>query len=140
MKDVTSLHKWYAHDQFKPENQLKEVKAHAFEEAVTSKLHHVVKKYPDVDTIKWSKDCTETDKRGKHFLTNWIIQRMPLGMRNFHDWYLHIVPMKLNTIQACIPTGTFGTPAGEIVFDFNDIQTCFHLRAMEMNLIRTWYL
>jgi hypothetical protein len=73
MKDVTLLHKWYAHDQFKPENQLKQVKAHASEEAVTSKLHHAVKKYPDINAIKWSKDCPKTYERGKLFLPNRVI-------------------------------------------------------------------
>ena len=27
IKDIMSTHKWYAHDQFKPENQVKEVPA-----------------------------------------------------------------------------------------------------------------
>jgi hypothetical protein len=70
MKDVMSLHKWYAHDRFKPKNQLKQVKAHAFEEAITSKLHLAVKKYPDIDAIKWSKDCPKTYESGKLFLQN----------------------------------------------------------------------
>jgi hypothetical protein len=65
---------------------------------------------------------------------------MPLGMRKFLDWYLRVVPTKLNIIQACIPAGTIGTPAREIVFDFSDVQTCFHLGAMEMNLISMWCL
>jgi hypothetical protein len=70
MQDMMSLHKWYAHDQFKPENQGKKVKAHASEEAITSKLHQAVKKYPDVDAIKWSKDCSKKYERGKLFLPN----------------------------------------------------------------------
>jgi hypothetical protein len=52
MQDMMSLHKWYAHDQFKPKDQGKKVKAHASEEVDTSKLHQAVKKYPDVDAIK----------------------------------------------------------------------------------------
>ena len=52
MKDVSSVHKWYAHDQFKPENQIKKVPSRAFEEAVTSKLHQTTKQYPNVDAIK----------------------------------------------------------------------------------------
>jgi len=62
MKDVTSANKWYAHDQFKPENQIKQVKGHASEKAVTSKLHQTAKRYPEVDTIKWSKDYPENMK------------------------------------------------------------------------------
>ena len=69
MKDVSSVHKWYAHDQFKPENQVKEVLARAFEEAVTSK-QQPAKKYPNVDAIKWSKNCLKTYERGKPFLPN----------------------------------------------------------------------
>ena len=56
LKDVSSVHKWYAHDQFKPENQVKKVPTRASEEAVTSKVHQTTKKYPNVDAIKWSKD------------------------------------------------------------------------------------
>ena len=58
----------------------------------------------------------------------------------FHDWYLRVLPTSIDLIQACFPTGTFGSPARKIVFDFNDMQRCFHLGAMEMNLIRTWCL
>ena len=39
MKDVSSVLKWYAHDQFKPKNQVKKVPTRAFEEAITSKVH-----------------------------------------------------------------------------------------------------
>ena len=79
-------------------------------------------------------------ERGKPFLPNRDIQRLPLGMRRFHDWYLHVLPTSIDFIQACFPTGTFGSLAEKIVFDFNDMQICFHLGAMEMNLIRTWCL
>ena len=46
----------YAHDQFKPENKVKKVPTRASEETITSKVHQTVKKYPNVDAIKWSKD------------------------------------------------------------------------------------
>ena len=85
IKDVSSVHKWYAHDQFKPENQVKKVPTRASEEAITSKVHQTAKKYPNVDAIKWSKDCPKTYERGKSFLPNRGIQRLPLGMRRFHD-------------------------------------------------------
>ena len=52
MKDVSSVHKWYAHDQFKRENQVKKVPSRASEEAVTSKLHQTAEQYPNVDAIK----------------------------------------------------------------------------------------
>jgi hypothetical protein len=52
MKDVTNIHKWYGHDQFKSENQVKEVLAQASKEAVSSKLHQAVKKDPNVEAIK----------------------------------------------------------------------------------------
>jgi hypothetical protein len=32
MKDVSSVHTWYAHDEFKPKNQVKEVPKRASEE------------------------------------------------------------------------------------------------------------
>jgi len=137
MRDVTSTAKWYGHDQF---NQVKEVPAWASEEAVTSKVHQTIKKYPNIDAIKWSNDCPKIYERGKPFLLNRDIQRLPLGMRRFHDWYLRVLPTSIDFVQACFPTSTFGSPAGKIVFDFNDMQTCFHLGAMEMNLIRTWCL
>ena len=41
IKDVSSVHKWYTHDQFKPENQVKKVSIRASEEAVTSKLYQL---------------------------------------------------------------------------------------------------
>ena len=81
MKDVSSVHKWYSHDQFKPENQVKKVPSRASEEAITSKLHQMAKQYPNVDAIKWSKDCTKTYERGNPFLPNRDIQRLPLGMK-----------------------------------------------------------
>jgi len=140
IKDVSSVSKWYSHDQFKPENQVKKVPSRGSEEAVSSKLHQIAKQYPNVDAIEWSKDCPKKYERGKPFLPNRDIQRLPLGMRRFHDWYLRVLPTSIDIIQACVPTGTFGSPAGKIVFDFNDMHTCFHLGEMEMNLIRTWCL
>ena len=52
IKDVSSVSKWYSHDQFKPKNQVKKVPSWASEEAVTSKLHQTTKQYPNVDAIK----------------------------------------------------------------------------------------
>jgi hypothetical protein len=46
-RDVSSTSKWYAHDQFKPENQVKEVPAWGSEEAVASK-QQPTKKYPNI--------------------------------------------------------------------------------------------
>ena len=91
MKDVLSVHKWYARDQFKPENQVKKVPTWASEEAVTSKVYQTAKKYPNVDAIKWSKDCPKEYERGKPFLPNRDIQRLLLGMKKFHDWYLRVL-------------------------------------------------
>jgi hypothetical protein len=109
-------------------------------EAISSKLHQLAKKYPNVDSIKWSKDFLKIYKRGKPFLPNRDIQRLPLGMGRFHDWYLCVLPMSIDLVQACFPADTFGSLARKIVFEFDDMQTCFHLGAMEMNLIRTWCL
>jgi hypothetical protein len=85
IQDVTSVHKWYVHDQFKPENHVKEVPAQGSKEAGASKLHQAVKKYLDVESIKWSKDCPEKYERGKNFLPNRVIWQLPLHMRRFHD-------------------------------------------------------
>jgi hypothetical protein len=122
MRDVSSMSKWYAHDQFKAENQFKEVPARASKEAIASK-QQLGKKYPNVDAIKWSNDCPKTYERGKPFLPNRDIQCLPLGMRKFHDWYLRVIPMTIDLIQARFPAGTFGGLAGKIVFDFSDFQT-----------------
>ena len=62
MKDVSSVSKWYSHDQFKPENQFKKVPSRDSKEAVTSKLHQIAKQYPNVDAIEWSKDCPKNMK------------------------------------------------------------------------------
>ena len=40
--------------------KLKKVPTWASEEAITSKVHQTAKKYPNVDAIKWSKDCLKT--------------------------------------------------------------------------------
>jgi hypothetical protein len=69
MKDVSLIDKWFAHDQFKPENQVN-IYARASELPDTSKLHHEVKKYPNVDEIKWTEDVPKEYKRGKPFLPN----------------------------------------------------------------------
>jgi hypothetical protein len=61
-------------------------------------------------------------------------------MKRFHDWYLRVIPTTIDLIQARFPAGTFGGPTRKIIFDFNDVQTFFHLGAIEMNLIRTWCL
>ena len=118
--------------------KLKKVPSRGSEEAVTSKLHQIAKQYPNIDAIKWSKDYPKTYERGKPFLPNRDIQCLPLGMRRFHDWYLRVLLTSIDLVQACFPAGTFGSPAEKIIFDFNDMQTCFHLGAMEMNLIHTW--
>ena len=70
IKDVSSVSKWFSHDQFKPENQVKKVPSWGSEEAVTSKFHQIAKQYPNVDAIKWSKDCPKIYERGKPFLPN----------------------------------------------------------------------
>jgi hypothetical protein len=70
MKDVSSISKWFAHDQFKLENQVKHVYARASEPFDTSKLHQEVKKYPNVDKINWTKDVPKKYERGKNFLPN----------------------------------------------------------------------
>jgi hypothetical protein len=98
MPDVVSVHKWYAHDQFKPENQVKEVPAQGSKEAGASKLHQGLKKYADVESMKWSKDCPKKYERGKNFLPNQVIQQLPHNMRRFHDWYLRVIPTKLMII------------------------------------------
>jgi hypothetical protein len=102
--------------------------------------HKRLQKYPNVEAIEWSKDCPSEYKRGKHFLPNRIMEKMPHGMKRFHDWYLHVIGTKLLGVQAVIPEGTFGSLATTIAFDFSDIQACFHLKSMEMNLIRMWCL
>ena len=43
IKDVSSVSKWYSHDQFKPENQVKKVPSRGSKEAVSSKLHQIAK-------------------------------------------------------------------------------------------------
>jgi hypothetical protein len=58
----------------------------------------VVKKYPDVEAIKWSKDCPKKYEGGKNFLPNRVIRQLPLHMRRFHDWYLRVIPTKLTII------------------------------------------
>jgi hypothetical protein len=56
-----------------------------------------------------------------------MMSLMPLGMRRLHDWYLRAQATWLNEIKACWPKGTFGGPPEALLFDFDDIQTCFHL-------------
>ena len=98
MKDVSLVSKWYSHDQFKPENEVKKVPSRGSKEAVTSKLHQIAKQYPNIDAIKWSKDYRKTYERGKPFLPNRDIQRLPLRMRRFHDWYLRVLPTSIDLI------------------------------------------
>jgi hypothetical protein len=114
-----------------------EVPAQGSKEAGDSKLHQAVKKYPDVESIKWSKDCLEKYERGKNFLPNQVLRQLPLHM---NDWYLRVIPTKLMIIQAIVPAGTFGALEGTIAFDFDDVHACFRLRSMEMNLICMWCL
>ncbi|XP_066334670.1 uncharacterized protein [Miscanthus floridulus] len=145
INDVSSVHKWMAHDQFKPKNQVKEFRAPASEEGTTeegttSKLHKGFNKYPVVDNLKWSDDCLDKYEKGKNFLPNRVIQCLPRGMRKFHDWYLRAQITELEILQAWIPAGTFRAPGGQITIEFKDIQACFHLGRMEMNLIRIWCL
>jgi hypothetical protein len=140
MKDVTSMTKWYAHDQFKPENLVKEVpKQRVSEEGITSKPRPT-KKYPNMEGIKWTKQCPKIYQRGKNFLPNRIIQDLPVGMRKFHDWYLHACKTDINVISACFPDYTFGFTSGVIGANFDDIQTVFHLGEMDANLVHMWCL
>jgi hypothetical protein len=46
--------------------------------------------------------------------------------------------MKIQIVQARFLANTFGGPDGVIAFDFNDVQTMFHLGEIEMNQVRTW--
>jgi hypothetical protein len=140
MPNVPMIDKWYSRDKFKPENQVKDLYARANEPPDTSKLHQSFKKYPNVEDINWTEDCPKEYKRGKPFLPNRMMSLMPLGMRRFHDWYLRAQATRLNEIKACWPKGTFGGPPGALLFDFDDIQTCFHLGSMELNLVRVWCL
>jgi hypothetical protein len=137
IQDIALIHKWYAHDQFKPENQVKEVPP---SDEALSRVRKPARRYPNVDATKWSDDCPKIYERGKPFLPNRDIQRLPLGMKRFHDWYLRVLLTTINIIHARFPPNTFGGPKGEIVFDFNDMQTAFHLGYLETNLIRTWCL
>jgi hypothetical protein len=73
MENVSLIDKWFAHDQYKAENQVKEVHTRAFEPPDISKLHKEVKKYPNIDEIKWTKDVPKKYERGKHFLPNRVI-------------------------------------------------------------------
>jgi len=86
IKDISSMCKWYAHDQFKSRNQVRDVPP---SKEALSHFQKPTKRYPNVDATKWSKDCPKTYERGKSFLPNQDIQRLPLGMKRFHDWYLH---------------------------------------------------
>jgi hypothetical protein len=70
MEGISSMPKWYAHDQLKPENRVKEVPVS--KEAITSK-QQLAKRYPNIGAIKWSKDCPLTYEIGKPFLPNWDI-------------------------------------------------------------------
>ena len=87
-----------------------------------------------VDNLKWSNDCPNKYEKGKNFLPNRVIPCLPRGMRKFHDWYLRAQITELEILQAWIPADTFGA------IEFKDIQACFHLGRMEMNLIRMWCL
>jgi hypothetical protein len=137
--NVSGMYKWYAHDQFKPENQ--GPNKFAYRMPTDTSDYTTITKYPDVETIKWSKDCPKEYVKGKRFLPNRVLCKMPYGMRRFHDWYyLHVSRTELNVLEAVIPARTFGGPASGIAFDFSDIQSCFHLSSMSMNLIRTWCL
>jgi hypothetical protein len=78
MPDAASVHKWYAHDQFKPENQVKEVLAQGSKEAGDSKLHQAVKKYPDVESIKWSKHCPKNMKEASIFYQTGSFGNFPI--------------------------------------------------------------
>jgi len=137
--NVPGMYKWNAHDQFKPENQ--GLNKFAYRMPTNTSDYTTVKKYPYVETIKWSKDCPKEYVRGKSFLPNRILCNMPYGMRRFHDWYyLHVTRTKLNVLEGVILAHIFGGPALGIAFDFSDIQSCFHLSSMSVNLIRTWCL
>jgi hypothetical protein len=120
--------------------KVKEVYACAFEPPDTSKLHKEVKKYQNVDEINWTKDVPKKYERRKHFLPNRVIARMPLGTRKFHDWYLRAQLTHLNEIKVVFPEGTFGGAARTIMFDFEDMQECFHLGWMELNIVCVWCL
>ena len=61
-------------------------------------------------------------------------------MRRFHDWYLRALSTDIEVIEARYPSKTFGGPKGKIAFTFDDVQTMFHLRKIETNLIKTWCL
>jgi len=103
MKDVSYIDQWFARAQYKPKNKVIEVYACASEPSNTSKLHELVKKYPNVEDIKWTKDCQNKYVRGKPFQPNRIMQCMPIGMRKFHGWYLCAESTRLNIHKSYLP-------------------------------------
>jgi hypothetical protein len=114
--DITNAAKWFAHDQFKPENRVTQVVGS--KKAITSKRQPVQAKAPskvkyvNVECIKWSKDYPKEYERGKPFLPNRLIQYLPYGMRRFHDWYLCALSTDIEVIEARYPSKTFGGPKG----------------------------
>jgi hypothetical protein len=73
MPHIPLIDKWYSHDYFKPENQVKDLYACASEQPDTSKLHKSFRKYPSVDDINWIEDCPKKYKRGKCFIPNRVM-------------------------------------------------------------------
>jgi hypothetical protein len=127
--DITNAAKWFAHDQFKPENRVTQVVGS--KKAITSKRQPVQAKAPskvkyvNVECIKWSKDYPKEYERGKPFLPNRLIQYLPYGMRRFHDWYLRALSMDIEVIEARYPSKTFGGPKGKLPLHLMTSRQCF---------------
>jgi hypothetical protein len=88
MRDVSLFDKWHDGNKDKLENQETKIYARASKPPDTSRVHQPLKRYPNIEEIKWSKKCSAQYEKGKPFLPTRYMQRMPRGMKRFHDWYL----------------------------------------------------
>ncbi|KAL6871560.1 hypothetical protein ACP4OV_014389 [Aristida adscensionis] len=109
----------------------------ADEPPVTSKRQPPLKRrYPKVEGIKDTAECPRKYTRGKSFLPNRVLEKLPRGMRMFHDWYLRACATDVNLITARFLEGALGGLAGTVAFDFDDMHTMYRLGYIEMNLIQ----
>jgi len=96
------------------------------------------KQIAGVDSIP---DLPNCPKMFKALLPDWCLKDVPSEMQRMHNWYIRACRLGLRTISVPYYSQVFG-PVGpgitDVLFDFRDIHAMFHLKELDIEMVRLW--